>query len=231
MTPTGAAPIEGGPRVGIAPGLGDGLMRAIGTDVIVAPLYDPDTVETGLSPGCPGLYMPGSAKNPMSQQGIVVAAGPDQEVIQAGDHILYHPFVQSPMIWSGKEYLRIRAHTIVGILNKEGELLPLPWDVVIKPDFAPAGRPVKVGALWIPRQVFEIEVPATGIVVRCGHRVTLVSEGQRVVYPMDAGNEIGLREVWYTINEKDLLAVVLSDVPVKITTTPMQRAHHAQGTN
>lgn len=198
-------------------------MKPLGTDVLVDPLYDPPTVETGLSPGAPGLLMPDSAKNPMSQQGIVVAVGPAQEVLEAGDHILYHPFIQYPFRWDGHEYLRVEVRNIVGLLNARGTLLPLPWDIVVKPDFAPAGRPTMVGRLWLPKQVFDVEAPCTGRVERIGSRVSLVSVGQHVLYPPDAGNEIGLKRVWYTIHEKDILATIESRVPVKIMVTPMQR--------
>lgn len=184
--------------------------------ILVEPLYDPDTVETGLSPGAPGLFMPDSAKNPMSQQGIVLAVGPEQQDVEEGDHVLYHPFIGTPIKTSDPELLLLEPRHLVGFLAPDGVLWPLPDYVVLRPDFRPAGRPIMEGHLWIPKQVFSVDIPCTGVVVRRGARVSTVTPGQRVLFPTDKGNEIGLRQVWYTIRSADLLAIVGSDVAVTI---------------
>lgn len=187
--------------------------------ILVDPLYDPETVETGLSPGAPGLYMPDSAKNPMSQQGTVVGVGPGQKDVEVGDHVLYHPYVGEVIKHEGHEYLKLEYRHIVGFLDTEGTLWPLPDYVVVRPDFKPAGRPVLEGGLWLPKQVFSIDIPCTGVIVRRGTRVPTVEVGQRVLFPQKAGNEIGLRVVWYTIRAEDLLAIL--DPDGKVTLRPL----------
>src|SRR2546423_6965113 len=108
-----------------------GRVEALGRNVIVDPLYDPDRVETGLSPGAPALILPDSAKNPMSQQGIVISSGnPD---VEEGDHVLYHPFIGTPIRRNGYEYLRVEYRHLVGFLDESGDLWPLPGDVVVRP--------------------------------------------------------------------------------------------------
>jgi co-chaperonin GroES (HSP10) len=198
-------------------------LQPVGTNVIVRPLYDPEKVETGLSPGAPALYMPGTGRNPMSQQGIVESVGPRQEVIHSGDHILYHPFVQHPFHHEGMEYLMVAARHIVGKLDSEGILLPLPWDLVIRPDFEEVGRPVKKGPLWLPNQVFDTSIPCTGRVVRRGCECISVHVGDRVLFPPEVGNEIGLRQVYYTIPEKEILGVLATALPVTVMTPAVGR--------
>lgn len=185
--------------------------------ILVDPLYDPDTVETGLSPGAPGLYMPDTGKNPMSQQGVVLAVGPEQKDVEPGDYVLYHPFIGIPIPHGDEELLLVEYRHLVGFLSGTGELWPLPDDVVIAPEFQRAGLQ---GLLWVPRQVFHIDVPCTGVVLKRGERVIGLEVGQRVLYPPGKGNEIGLRKVFYTIKGADLLATVGVDVKVSITVTP-----------
>jgi co-chaperonin GroES (HSP10) len=199
---------------------GKSNLLSLRTDVIVDPLYDPERVETGLSPGAPALYMPDSGKNPMSQQGIVVATGnPDVEI---GDHVLYHPFIGTP-IWEGDhEYLRIEARHLVGYLSPSGELWPLPMDVVVSPIFEQAGRPVlQSSGLWVPKQLYTPDIPSTGIVVRVGTRAGAdVKPGQCVLFPPNRGAEVGLRKVFYVIHGRDLLAVLEKEVKATVKLTP-----------
>lgn len=215
LLPNQEWPGEFKPRTGI-------LMHPIGTGIVVDPLYDPEKVETGLSPGAPGLFMPDSAKNPMSQQGVVVAVGPEQRTICVGDHVLYHPFIQHPFKVNGHEYLHVKPRHIVGWLSPSGDLLPLPWDVVVRPDFRLAGRPGREGHLWVPKQVFDIDIPCTGIVKAIGEGVASVEVGQRVLFPPEVGAEVGLKVVWYTLHERDILAIVETEVEVKVTVTPAE---------
>jgi co-chaperonin GroES (HSP10) len=164
--------------------------------------------------------MPDSAKNPMSQQGIVLAVGPHQEVVCEGDHIIYHPFVQNPFRHLGREYLHVEMRHIVGRLNLAGELVPHPWDVVIRPEFQSAGRPVLRGLLWVPEQVFDVNVPCTGTVITVGAVVESVRAGDRVLYPPEAGSEVGLRKVWYVINHREILAVLKTRKRINVQVTP-----------
>jgi len=186
----------------------------------VDPLYDPEKVETGLSLGAPALFMPDSAKNPMSQQGIVVSVGPEQRDIEVGDHVLYHPFIGTVVEYEEHEYLLLENRHIAGFLDPSGNLWPLPDDAVVRPDFGPAGRPVLEGGLWVPKQVFSIDIPCTGVILKRGTRVPFVEVGQRVLYPPSAGNEIGLRRVLYTIRGSDLLATIGVNVKVTVKVTP-----------
>jgi len=183
------------------------MITPIGDRVIVEPYYDADKVFS--------LWIPDSAKNPMSQQGKVLAVGPEQKDVEPGDMILYHPFVAEPIktfLLDSKELLAISPCHIAGFLAPDGELFPLPDWVMLAPEFKPDGV-VKQGVLWVPRQVFEVEPPEIGMVVRVGERVTTVKPAQRVVFPLDKGNEIGLdtgksRAVYYTIKADDLLAIL-----------------------
>ena len=200
-------------------------MKPLGTNVIVRPLYDPPKASTGLSPGAPALYLPDSGKNSQSQQGIVVATGPLVWQVVVDDHILYHPFIQNPFRWKGRELLQVPLRHIVGRLSVNGELLPMPADVVVKPEFAPSGRPVldEKSKLWLPRQVFDTEIPCTGKVIARGSQVWQVELGERVLYPPETGNEVGLTEVFYTIPALDILAVLETDLPVSVMATTQWR--------
>jgi co-chaperonin GroES (HSP10) len=183
------------------------VLRAVGDKIIVDPRSEADRVYS--------LVIPESAKNPMPQQGEVVAVGPQQKDIQAGDYVLFHPFTGEavePTYLSPGGYLVLQPHNIAAFLTPDGELFPLPDFVMILPDFKATGV-TKQGSLWLPKQVFEVEPPETGIIARIGSRVTTVHAGQKVVYPLHAGNEIGLdtgvhRGVYYTMKADDLLAIV-----------------------
>ena len=194
-------------------------MKPLRDDLIVDPLYDPDKVETGLSPGAPGLYVPDPYKNPMSQQGTVVASGNSD--VEEGDHVLYHPFIGSPFRVNGYEYLRIESRHLAGFLDADGSLWPLPGDVALRPIFSPAGRPILEGSLWVPKQLHHTDVPCAGVILRVGERAGVdVHPGEVVLFPPNRGNEIGLRKVYYTIHGSDLLAKVGREVYATIQTTP-----------
>lgn len=201
------------------------MLRPLGTDVIVRPLYDPPRASTGLSPGAPALYLPDQGKNSMSQQGIVVSYGKKQMFLVEGDHVLYHPFIQTPFRWEGRELLHVPFRHIVGRLSINGDLLPFPSDVVVKPEFAPSGRPVldEKSKLWLPRQVFDVEVPCTGKIVARGSWVGDLEVGQRVLFSSEVGNEVGLKEVFYSIPARDILAVLETDLPVSVMATTQWR--------
>ncbi len=183
-------------------------LAPLGNRVIVDPYYDAERVY--------GLIIPDSAKNPMSQQGKVVAVGDKQKDIVVGDHVLYHPYVGTPFRADGHEYLSVEYREIAGYLAPDGEVFPLPDDVMLIPEFAPSGV-IKSGLLWLPRQVFDTEVPHIGRVVRVGERVTCVSVGQRVAFDFQyAGSEIGIdtgksRGVYYTMNADKYLLATLED--------------------
>jgi co-chaperonin GroES (HSP10) len=179
-------------------------VQPVGDRVLVEPYYDADKVYS--------LIIPDSAKNPMSQQGKVMAVGPEQKDIQLLDHILYHPFVGEPVQTAKAEWLMVESRHVVAWLAPDGELFPLPDFVMLMPNFKPDGV-VKQGLIYVPRQVFEVEPPETGVVARVGERVSGVVPGMTVVYPLGAGNEIGLdtgksRAVYYTIKADDLLAII-----------------------
>ena len=185
------------------------LIKPMGDDVVVDPYYDPDKVGSGHQPGAGALlYIPDRAKNPMSQQGLVVGIGPQQKDIEVGDYILFHPWVGRAFTVKEHEYLNLHYWDVVGWLAPDGILFPLPDSVVVKPIFKPRG-PTLSGSIYLLRQVFHIEPPQMGMVVRTGERCKVVRPRQTVMFGLHAGNEIGLVDtVWYTIKEEDLLATV-----------------------
>ena len=166
------------------------------------------------------LIIPESAKNPMSQQGLVVEVGPKQKVIKPGDYILYHPFSGVLLPWrtpNNEELLLFAPSSIAGWFIR-GEIYPLPGFVVIKPRFRDNG-PSRRGSVFTVGQVFHVEPPDTGDVRRIGLEVETVRVGDIVVFPVygengrqdKVGHEIGIdngfsRQVVYVIHESDLLA-------------------------
>lgn len=181
------------------------LLIPLNNRIVVKPHYDAEKVY--------GLYMPDSGKNPMSQQGEVVAVGPQQAAIHIGDQVIYHPFVATPFRMNGTEYLYLTFEHLVGWLSPDGHIFPLPNYVLVRPEFPRHTEQITKAGLYIPDTWFERTVPVFGTVVRCGSGITEVKAGTRVVYPCHVGNEIGLdngtiRQVFYTIRADDLLAVV-----------------------
>ena len=188
-------------------------LRPLRDIIIVDPYYDAEVVGSGHDTEKPRIFLPDSAKNPMSQQGRVVAVGPRQRVLKPEDYILYHPFTGLPFYWEGQEYLKIEYHFVVGWLKVENDqphIYPLPGEVLIEPAFNP--REAAHGIILI-----EAEPPRKGRVVRVGDGVTSVQPGDRVVFPLSheghhllgqpAGSEIGLvNRVWYTIPERFIFA-------------------------
>lgn len=182
---------------------------------MVDPLYDAEKVY--------GLYLPDSGKNPMSQMGEIVAVGTDNYLeLEVGQLIAYHPFRGIPhrMRLNGKshEYLWINPVDVAALLTREGEVLPHPYQVVIKPEFV-GGDLLKEGSLYLPQNdLFSTIIPNKGKVLRVGRHVTEVKVGDRVMYRFNesfegCGNEIGIdtgkhRGVYYTLLEEDILATL-----------------------
>lgn len=183
--------------------------------ILVDPLYDAEKVY--------GLYMPDSGKNPMSQMGEIIALGPENYLeLEVGQFIAYHPFRGIPVHLgaNGKvhEYLWINPVDVAAILTKEGEVFPLPYQVVVAPEFV-GGDLLKHGSLLLPQNdLFNTIIPNLGKVLRVGRHITEVKVGQRVMFRFNetfegCGNEIGIdtgkhRGVYYTLLEEDLLATV-----------------------
>lgn len=189
--------------------------KAVRDTVIVDPYYDADLVGSGHSKDSPLTILPDSAKNPMAQQGSVMAVGPRQLDIKVDDYILFHPFVANPLHVGGKEYLCVERHHIAAWLSpSDGECFPLPEDVLLRPHFQPRGEH-KAGNSKIIRYATEPDPPTTGVVLRVGDRVRTLKVGDLVVIPyankdegyQPIGNEIGLvNQVFYTIAECDIPA-------------------------
>lgn len=187
-------------------------MRPLHKKILVEPEYDADKIGS--------FYIPEAYMNPLSQQGVVLAVGPEQETIRVGDRVLYHPWSEIekhgeqqkiPVMKDGKweEAFILDEKFIVGWLAPDGVLFPLPDFIVLDPKFSAgdAHEAGMVGSLHVVGQAFDIEPPQQGKVASIGERVTTIHVGDIVLYPIDKGNEIGLiNKVWYTIREEDILA-------------------------
>lgn len=190
--------------------------RPHGSRILVDPLYDAEKVYS--------LYIPDSGKNPMSQLGEIVALGPANYLeLELGQLIAYHPFKGEPFKASlngGKlhEYLWVDPLDVAAICTNEGEVLPLPTEVVVSPRFV-GTKLLRKGSLYLPQNdLFDTIIPDRGVVVRIGKYVRTVKVGQTVIFRFNegvegCGNEIGIdtgkhRGVYYTLKEKDLLATV-----------------------
>lgn len=186
--------------------------------VIVEPYYDADLVGSGHNKGAPTLVLPDSAKNPMAQQGSVVAVGKKQMDIRVGDYILFHPFVARPLRLEGKEYLHVEHRHIAAWLSpSDGECFPLPEDVLLRPHFKARGAHKAGNEGLIYAYTTEPDPPTTGVILRVGNRVRTLKVGNVVVIPYSTrgegyqpiGHEIGIiNQVLYTIPERDIPAIV-----------------------
>lgn len=184
-------------------------LAALGDWCLVNPLYDSDKLGS--------IYIPNSAKNPQSQQGIVAASGRRSE-FRPKDHILYEPYNAEPFWYNDHEYLAVPDRIIVGSV-KDNVVQPRPDSVIIRPDFGPSGPRTTAGSTIITlSRVFENPQVQTGQVVRIGstvHDLHLpIQPGTTVVIPPLRGHEIGLdspdlKGVFYFLRAKDILAVIL----------------------
>lgn len=178
--------------------------QATGHWIIIDPYYEAEKAYS--------LHLPDSGKNPMAQQGKVVSVGPDQTGIEVGDYVLVHPFVGRRLYWNNYEYLVFAPWEIAAWMSEDdGEVFPLPHDVLVIPAFPESGH-VKKGHLYVIQEVFDDHLPKhRGKIVRCGDLVTSVVPGQVVLFD-NRGHEIGVdagkRQVYYAVAEADLLAVI-----------------------
>ena len=88
------------------------------------PLFDnilvkpPDVVD--VSPG--GIYLPDSVKDrQVSTEGIVIAVGPDCEVVVEGDEVMYGQYVGVDITLNDKKYSIIKEGDLLGILKNDEE--------------------------------------------------------------------------------------------------------------
>lgn len=167
---------------------------------IVEPFYDSDRIGR--------IWLPEEAKNPQSQQGLVLASRGCKDIAE-GEHVLYTPYDGEPIRWEGHEYLVVKDSNIIAIY-RDGEVYPRHESVILKPEF-PASGIVSVGSLVIPQRVFESPAVTFGTVVRVGSDVDIVRPGDRVIIPPSGGYEVGLslphfQGVFYFLHSRDLLA-------------------------
>ena len=174
--------------------------------LLVRMVYDPPEVYS--------LYVPEQFRDPLPQQGEVIAVGKDQKVVRPGDYLVFHPWGSREVYNKGSfeldvgECAFLTLDVVAGLLAPDGELFPLPDHVLVKPEFSTQGRPEKKGLIWTVGQTFSVAPPQEGVVAKVGEDVTLVCRGDRVMFPDDKGSEIGLIDkVWYAIKETDLLVV------------------------
>lgn len=168
---------------------------------LVEPYYDSDKIGS--------IWMPEEAKNPQSQQGLVLASR--CEGIPDGAHILYTPYDAQVLTHGGHEYLVVTDSKIIAIYTA-GEVWPRSKSVVLKPEVPTSGI-VAQGSIVIPQRVFDSPPVTFGSVVRIGADVDEVRPGDRVIIPPFGGYEVGLslpnfQGVFYFIHSRDLLAVI-----------------------
>ena len=192
-------------------------MQPTGDNIIVLPHYDSGKVGS--------IDIPDSATNPQSQQGEVLAVGPNQSTIEVGDHVMYEPYKGTPFTPEDVEYLLVPAETVIGWLAPDGEAFPLPDAVMVIPDWEDhqvlTAEITELAAQQPNPQRFIDELtrmvdnsnywqqnPRTvGRCVRRGDDVTTVLPNDRVFFHTGAGHEVGVQTtVYYFIKEKDILA-------------------------
>lgn len=175
-------------------------------DILVDPYYEGDTVEVK------GFLIPKSAHDPMSYTGEVVSVGPDQKDVRKGDQVLYHSFDGHPVTERGHEYLVIRAESITGYLTPDGEVFPLPDDVLARPYWLPREERTESGLIVLNRWNEKPSPPALCTVIRRGERVTSVARGDVITVPAEGGAEVAVKDtVWYTLHAKDIEAKFTGD--------------------
>lgn len=177
--------------------------------VIVYPLFDADRVGVGER-----IWIPDVAKNPESQQGYVVAKGPESE-FDLLDLVVYHPFSANEALgairFEGETYYRIWDHDILGKVV-DRSLIPRAGDVLVLPGWDNVGeRTSPSGIIAIDRTVYSApEPPRFGTVLACGPGCTEVVVGDQIVIPEVGGEEIGwIDRVIYRIPERELLGKVI----------------------
>lgn len=182
--------------------------------LVVVPHYDSGlsptsaSTETGEGTKVGHIYLPIGSRNPISQQGKVLASGVSD--IAVGDHVLYEPYQGQPFRYNGVELLCYRSdHVVCTVDQLSGRPMPRADYCVIAPIWEP-GAPHLQGLIYIP-DVAEKHAPQVeGRIVRCGPAVREVLAGQRVVLPPRGGFEVAyIDHVTYFIRETDLLAILL----------------------
>ena len=181
-------------------------LRPLGSMLVVYPLWDADKVGIGER-----IWIPDDAKNPSSQQGYVVAKGPDSG-FELMDLIVYHPNSATDndgtITFRGEQYLRIWDHHVVGKIH-ERDFLPRSGYVVIEPEWDNLGETIRPSGIVLidPTVHNAAEPPRFGKVTRCGDSCGVLSIGDSIVIPPIGGLEIGwIDRVIYAIPERDILA-------------------------
>ena len=64
-----------------------------------------------------GIVLPEQAQQTKHDEGVVVTAGPDCELVQVGDEILFMPFAGIEVEISGRKYLTLLEIDVVGKLS------------------------------------------------------------------------------------------------------------------
>lgn len=159
------------------------------------------------------IWIPDAAKNPESQQGYVVAKGPESE-FELLDLVVYHPFSADEALgairYAGETYYRLWDHDILGKVV-DRSLEPRAGDVLVQPRWDNLGeRTSPSGIITIDPTVYgDAEPPRFGTVLACGPGCIEVAVGDQIVIPESGGDEIGwIDHVIYRIPERELLAIL-----------------------
>lgn len=165
-------------------------MKAPSNRLIIEPAIDADKIGS--------IVMPLIATNPEPQQGTVIAGN---GIFHPGEYVVFRPFHRHSFEVNKKEYIVVHIADVVGWLDEDGNLLPLPGYYLIDPDWT--DKPD-----MMPEELFSYYPRTRGTIVGVGTGCALEA-GTVVLYPHNAGYEVGVKsKVWYIIHESDLLATL-----------------------
>lgn len=160
-------------------------VRLIKDHVLVAPLYEADSVK--------GIVIPDSAKNPQSQQGYVVASGPQSEFTYP-DRVVYRPFLADTVPLGDFEYLNVpNVHIVCKIQNDV--LVPRKGHILVEPDWDTSWER-KRGTLYLVDPGIEGPnvPPREGVVTGTGSGCREVMIGDRVLIPQKGGTVVAFKD-------------------------------------
>lgn len=169
------------------------MLKALGDRLVVEPYFDSDKIGR--------FYIPEAFKNPESQQGVVVSAGPLSPV-RDGTYIFFHPFRSQPLGDTG--LIGLHDKDVVAYLVDK-ELTPREEHVMVLPDWDSKHKPSKL--LILPDIAHEYVPVMIGTIVRSSSKIFEV--GTVIAIPPGKGSEIGyIDTVYYFIHQDDILATI-----------------------
>jgi co-chaperonin GroES (HSP10) len=176
-------------------------------NVLVDPWYEHGDNKIG------SLYLPGGSTNPMSQLGRVVKVPRDQDEVQIGDIILYHPFHCRPYRVADHEYMFVPDREFCGFVTAEGNPYPRDNDLLIAPQWPAREEEYKIGdatMVRLHRWAERPEPPTYALIARRGRKMMdRYRTGDRILLPKEGGWEIGLKDRVYYFIPGDKVEVVI----------------------